>query len=528
MRLDEFLPTDVSRAGADADGAGVAGVEVGALVYDSRLVTPGALFFCVRGFHSDGHEFAAQAVRDGAVALVVERPLGLGVPEIVVGSVRAAMGPIAARFYGDPSCALRVVGVTGTNGKTTSAFLLRALLQAGGEQCGLLGTVKSILGGQEHPVQRTTAEAIDLQGDLRAMVAGGDRACAMEVSSHALELERTAGVHFAAAVFTNLTQDHLDFHDTMEDYFQAKRLLFAPPDPAAAPALSVINVDDPYGRRLAAELPQAITFGVERDAQYRALDVQMDLGGCNLRLQTPVGEHTLRLPLPGRFNVANALGALAAAHALGGDMDVLVAALEDGVRVPGRFEPVQEGQSFAVLVDYAHTPDSLENILLAARELTGPAGKVVCVFGAGGDRDRGKRPLMGAIAARLADVALITSDNPRSEDPEAILAEILAGAAGVGDARGSAGAAVAASADAVGTGGVTRASATVLVEIDRRVAIDQAIKLAGTGDVVVLAGKGHEQGQEFAGGRKVPFDDVTVAREALRARHDRADTGAAA
>jgi UDP-N-acetylmuramoyl-L-alanyl-D-glutamate--2,6-diaminopimelate ligase len=378
MRLEELLATDVP--GAD--------VEVAALAYDSRLVVPGTLFFCVRGFQTDGHDFAEQAVREGAVALVVERRLGLAVPEVVVPSTRAVMGPCAARFYADPSHELRVVGVTGTNGKTTSAFLVRALLEGGGEQCGLLGTIKSVLGGQERAVERTTAEAIDLQRDLRAMRAGGDVACAMEVSSHALELHRTTGVRFAAAIFTNLTQDHLDFHETMEDYFQAKRQLFVPADPAEAPALSVINLDDPYGRRLAAELPDAVTFAVDRPAAYRAEEVQMDLGGCRLRLNTPVGQRTLVLPLPGRFNVANALGALASVHALGGDIDLLLAALERGVRVPGRFEPVEEGQEFAVLVDYAHTPDSLENILLAAREVTGPGGKVLCVFGAGGDRDR--------------------------------------------------------------------------------------------------------------------------------------------
>jgi UDP-N-acetylmuramoyl-L-alanyl-D-glutamate--2,6-diaminopimelate ligase len=503
MRLDELVPTN--SPGGDLSGGGGA-VEIGALAYDSRRVAAGTLFFCVRGFHSDGHDFAERAVRDGAVALVVERPLALDVPQIVVPSTRAAMGPIAARFYADPSAELRVVGVTGTNGKTTSAFLVHALLEAVGERCGLLGTVKSIVAGQERPVARTTEEAIDLQGELRGMLDGGDAACAMEVSSHALELQRTAGVHFAAAIFTNLTQDHLDFHDTMEDYFQAKRLLFLPPAPTDAPGLSVINLDDPYGRRLAGELPDAVTFAVEREATYRAEDVRMDIGGCEMRLRTPAGTYALALPLPGRFNVANALGALAAVHALGGEMDGLLAALERGVHVPGRFEPVEEGQGFAVLVDYAHTPDSLQNILLAAREVTGAAGRVVCVFGAGGDRDRGKRPLMGEIAARLADVAIVTSDNPRSEEPQAIIGEILAGVQKVS----------------------TDTDTEVHVEADRRVAICAAIELARAGDVVVIAGKGHEQGQEFAQGRKLPFDDVGVAREALRARGERIGAGAAA
>ncbi len=505
MRLVELIPSGLA-AGSPLDSAAV---EITALAYDNRAVRPGTLFFCVPGLRSDGHDFAPAAVRAGAAALVVERPLGLGVPEVLVASVRAAMGPVAARFFGDPTAELAVVGVTGTNGKTTTAFLVRALLQAAGRPCGLLGTVTAVVGGVERPATRTTPEAIDLQADFRAMLAGGERACAMEVSSHALALGRTDGTRFAAAIFTNLTQDHLDFHPTMEDYFQAKRRLFlpaaspsgGPPDP---PAVSVVNLDDPYGRRLAAELPHALTFAIDREADYRALDVRLGFDGAHLRLHTPAGERSLSLPLRGRFNVANALGALAAAHALGAELDTLLAALARGAHVPGRFEPVAEGQDFAVLVDYAHTPDSLENVLHAARQLIAPAARVLCVFGAGGDRDRGKRPLMGEIAARLADVAIVTSDNPRSEDPEAIIAEILAGAA---------------RARALGEPPVSALA-------DRRAAIEHAIATARTGDVVLIAGKGHEQGQELADGRKVPFDDVAVAREALHARA--AATGAAA
>jgi UDP-N-acetylmuramoyl-L-alanyl-D-glutamate--2,6-diaminopimelate ligase len=369
-------------------------------------------------------------------------------------------------------------------------------------------------------VARTTPEAIDLQADLRAMLDGGDRACAIEVSSHALELGRVAATRFAAALFTNLTQDHLDFHATMEDYFLAKRRLFlnTAGDPLwLAPRVSVVNVGDPYGRRLAEEVKDARTFAVDGPADYSATDVRCGLDGCSFTLSTPAGERELRLPLPGRFNVANALGALATVHALGGGLDVLVAALERGVRVPGRFEPVSAGQDFAVLVDYAHTPDSLENVLAAARELLsangarheGGGGRVLCVFGAGGDRDRGKRPLMGEIAARLADVAIVTSDNPRSEDPQQIIMEIMGG---VAQAPGAVGASDGAgeTADA--------ASARVHTQVDRRAAIEEAIGSARRGDVVVIAGKGHEQGQELADGRKLPFDDVTVAREALGAR----------
>jgi UDP-N-acetylmuramoyl-L-alanyl-D-glutamate--2,6-diaminopimelate ligase len=481
MRLDGLIAAKLAGEAA--------GVEITGLAYDSRDVAPGDLFFCVSGFRRDGHEFAAEAVRAGAAALVVERPLDLGVPEALVESARAAMAPAAASFYGDPARELRVVGVTGTNGKTTTAYLVRALLEATGVQCGLLGTVKSVVGAEERMVARTTPEAIDLQADLRAMLDGGDRACVMEVSSHALELGRVDAIAFAVAVFTNLTQDHLDFHASMEDYFQAKRRLFVP----VAPAVSVVNVGDAYGRRLADEIDGAIAFAVEAPADYSATDLRCGLDGCRFTLSTRAGRRELALPMPGRFNVANALGALAAADALTGELDVLVAALERGVRVPGRFEPVEAGQQFAVLVDYAHTPDSLENVLASARELVteaGEHGRVLCVFGAGGDRDRGKRPLMGAIAARLADVAIVSSDNPRSEDPQLIIEEILAGVP-------------------PSVGEHVRAIA------DRRAAIEQAIAIARRGDVVIIAGKGHEQGQELADGRKLPFDDTAVARAAL-------------
>jgi UDP-N-acetylmuramoyl-L-alanyl-D-glutamate--2,6-diaminopimelate ligase len=452
-------------------------VEISALAYRSNSVTPGALFFCVPGFTSDGHDFAPDAVERGAAALVTQRRLDLGVPEVVVDDVRAAMGPAAARFYGDPTAQLEVVGITGTNGKTTTAFLVRHLLEAAGRQAGLLGTVKRVVGGVEEDVERTTPEAIDLQATFRRMLDAGDRAVAMEVSSHALELGRVAGIRFAVRVFTNLTQDHLDFHATMDAYFAAKRRLFDEPGPT-----SVVNVDDAYGRRIAAEV-HAVTFGIEHDADYRAREIDFDFTGSRFTLDTPDGAIEVDSPLPGLFNVLNVVGAIAAVRSLG----VHDVSLDGFERVPGRFEPVDEGQDFGVLVDYAHTPDSLENVLRTARELT--RGRLHVVFGAGGDRDPTKRPLMGRAARELADRVLVTSDNPRNEEPESIIDQVMEGAGP--DAERDA---------------------------DRRRAIGRAIADAEPGDVVVIAGKGHEQGQEFERGRKEPFDDKTVAREALRAR----------
>jgi UDP-N-acetylmuramoyl-L-alanyl-D-glutamate--2,6-diaminopimelate ligase len=476
MRLAELV--------AELPGARVVGdgsVEVRDLAYDSRKVEPGTLFFCVVGEKVDGHSFGVRAVEDGAVALVVERELTeVAVTQVVVPDSRAAMAPLAARFYGDPTAKLRVVGVTGTNGKTTTAFLVHEILKAAEYPCGLLGTVKQIVGGVQKEVERTTPEAIELQRTFCQMLAGGDEACAMEVSSHAMTLHRADAIHFEVGVFTNLTQDHLDFHADMEDYFLAKRKLFE-----AGPKTAIVNVDDPYGRRLAEEF-ECVTFSAEgAEADYSARDVSFDAGGARFS----VGDMDLRTGLPGHFNVANALGAFAAAEAMGVGAEIAAAGLARAARVPGRFEPIDEGQGFSVLVDYAHTPDSLENVLRAARRLT--TGRLISVFGAGGDRDRDKRPKMGRAGAELSDLAVITSDNPRSEDPEAIVAEVAAGAEGV-----------------VG-------AAELEVVVDRREAIALALGRAAPGDTVVIAGKGHEQGQEFEAGRKIPFDDREVAREEL-------------
>jgi UDP-N-acetylmuramoyl-L-alanyl-D-glutamate--2,6-diaminopimelate ligase len=428
----------------------VLGVEVTDLAYDARAVTPGALFFCIPGQAADGHDFAAEAVERGAVALVVERRLDdLDVPQLIVPSVRAAMGPAAAEFFGRPSDTLEIAAVTGTNGKTTTAFLLHSILEASGRRPALLTNIRRIVGGEERRIGLNTPEAIDLQRLLHEMLEAGDRSCAMEATSIGGAQGRLAGTRFRVLVFTNLTQDHLDFHGTMDAYFAAKRALFDQADAA------VVNVGDEWGRRLAAELPDAITFSGEDEL------------GAKLRLR-------------GRFNRENAAGAVAAARALDIDDGAIRQGLEAVSGVPGRFESVEAGQPFSVIVDYAHTPDSLDNVLRAAREL-GP-GRLTVVFGAGGDRDREKRPLMGRVAAEAADRAIVTTDNPRSEDPQAIAEEVAGG--------------------------------RLEIVVDRRVAIEHALADARRGDVIVIAGKGADTEMEI-GGEFVPFDDRAVAREVL-------------
>jgi UDP-N-acetylmuramoyl-L-alanyl-D-glutamate--2,6-diaminopimelate ligase len=456
-------------------------VDIRELAYDSRAAAPGTLFFCVQGDRDDGHAFALEAIERGAVALVVERPLVVDVPQLVVGDTRAAMAAAAVEFYEHPSRELTVAGVTGTNGKTTTCFLLFAILAAAGRRPGLLGTIESRVGGERRPALRTTPEAVDVQRALREMLDVGDRSCAMEATSHGARLGRLDGVRFSALAFTNLSRDHLDFHGTLEEYFAAKRSLFVTDDPPPA----ALNADDDHGRRLADELralghERLVTFGFGADADIRAegLDLRDDGAGF-----TAAGI-PLRTRLLGRFNVENALAAVAVARLLELPDEAISQGVEAVRGVPGRFEAVNEGQAFSVVVDYAHTPDSLDNALRTARELA--TGNVICVFGCGGDRDPGKRPLMGEAAERGADVVIVTSDNPRSEAPAAIAAEVTAGL-----------------------------SNEVVVELDRAKAIELAVEQAQPGDLVLIAGKGHEQGQEAAG-ETAPFDDRDVAREALR------------
>src|SRR5882724_2641430 len=372
----------VAAVGA-VDVVGRAPVEVRDLAYDARAVVPGSLFFCVPGAVADGHDFAPEAVERGAVALVVERPVGLGVPEVMVPSSRVAMAKAADEFFGRPTEELQVAGVTGTNGKTTTTFLLYAILAAAGRRPALIGTIEARVGGERRGVRRTTPEAIDLQRLFREMLDSGDRSAAIEASSHASTLHRLDRVRFAALVFTNLSHEHLDFHADMEEYFQAKRRLFVEGAPPAA-----VNIGDEYGGRLAGELPDALTFGFADGAAVG-----------------PAALEGIDLKLRGRFNAENALGALAAARLLGIDDDASARGLESVRGVPGRFETIDEGQAFAVIVDYAHKPVALETLLRAARELA--TGRVLCVFGCGGDRDREKRPQMGRIASELADVVIV-------------------------------------------------------------------------------------------------------------------------
>lgn len=442
--------------------------EITGLAHDSRDVNAGDLFFCVPGANHDGHDFASDAVDQGAVGLVVERPLNVACPQVQTDSVRRAMGPMSSTFYGHPSQSMAVIGVTGTNGKTTVCTLMGSVLAAAGLRTEVLGTLTGT---------RTTPESLDLQHQLACWRSAGVEAVAMEVSSHALHQHRVDGIRYDAAVFTNLTIDHLDYHGTAEEYFAAKARLFTPELADRA----VVNRGDEHGLRLAAE-PRIPTVGYDPGS----LPVRVGLQGTALRWRG----QDVRLPLVGRFNAANALAAAETALLLGASVPEIVAGLESAVPVPGRFQTIESERPFTVIVDYAHTPDGLAQVLAAARELVADAGRLRVVFGCGGDRDAGKRPMMGQVAAEVADQVIVTSDNPRSEDPDAIIAEILAG--------------------------VPHHSRDVMILADRRAAIARSLAEAEDGDVVVVAGKGHETTQTV-GDQVVPFDDRVVARELLAA-----------
>ncbi|MCY4037760.1 MAG: UDP-N-acetylmuramoyl-L-alanyl-D-glutamate--2,6-diaminopimelate ligase [bacterium] len=465
-QLAEAVPGLAGRSG-DAEIAGLA--------HDSREVSPGDLFFCVPGADHDGHDFASDALGRGAAALVVERPLRLPCPQLQTDSVRRAMGPVSSFFYGHPSRSMVVVGVTGTNGKTTVCSLLGSVLTAAGLRTEVLGTLTGT---------RTTPESLDLQRQLASWRSAGVEAVAMEVSSHALHQHRVDGIRYDAAVFTNLTVEHLDYHGTVEEYFAAKARLFTPEMAQRA----AVNRGDEHGRHLAAD-PRIPTVG------YDPRSLPVDVGPLGLRLRWRGSEARLRLN--GRFNAVNALAAAETALLLGAGVPEVLTGLESAAAVPGRFEIVESAHPFTVVVDYAHTPDGLEQVLAAARELLTGSGRLRVVFGCGGDRDTGKRPLMGRVAAESADQVIVTSDNPRSENPDAIISDVVTGISDV-------------------LAGVPRRSRGVLILADRRAAIARSLAEARDGDVVMVAGKGHETTQT-AGRRAIPFDDRAVAQELLAA-----------
>ena len=472
------------------------------VTHDSRRVEAGWVFVALRGLKTDGVDYAHQAIAAGAAAVVAERDAGVGpgprAPWIVVTDARQALAGLAAAFFAHPSREMRVVGITGTNGKTTTGYLVASIFEAAGTRCGLIGTVAYRTGTNEFAATRTTPEAPELHEMMRQMVEAGCGACVVEVSSHALALHRADGIRLSAAVFTNLTRDHLDFHGDMESYFAAKRRLFEML-PADAPA--AVNADDPRGAAVMAVTRRPVTYALSRAADVTPGPLSFSLDGLEFDARTPQGTVRVRSPLVGRPNVYNILAAVSATVALGLPLDAIERGLSRLPGVPGRFERASSpDDDIIVVVDYAHTDDSLRNLLEMARPLA--AHRLITVFGAGGGRDRTKRPLMGMVAARLSDVVVITSDNPRTEDPRRIIDEVNLGAQPE----------------------TRQGSVQVLTMVDRRNAILHAVGEAASGDIVLIAGKGHEKYQEIEG-ELVPFDDVVIAREALAARRLRSRVG---
>ena len=467
--------------------------EVVGVGYDSRRISPGMVFVAIPGKNTDGHQYITAALERGAVAIISQQNgfVPQRATKIKVTDARCALARTAAAFYRFPSQQLKVIGVTGTNGKTTVSFMVKHILEAAGVKTGLLGTVRYEIGERCIPAQRTTPEALEIQAMMAQMLNAGCKACVMEVSSHALDQQRVVGVNFDVGIFTNLTQDHLDYHGTMDAYFQAKQRLFASLGAGGKPATAVINIDDAYGIQLANDpsLEVNLTYGLHDTARLRATKIQLGRGVTRLTIETPAGSFACRLPLIGRHNIYNALAAVGAALALQVDLSTIKTGLETMKPVPGRLEKVDCGQPFSVFVDYAHTDDALQNVLTTLREVT--QGRVLLAFGCGGNRDTGKRAKMGRVAAQLADHTIITTDNPRKESATWIAAQIEEGFR------------------AVRTGGHQ-------VELDRHRAIDELIRMAKPGDVVLLAGKGHETYQEFED-TVVPFDDRVHARETLEA-----------
>lgn len=465
-------------------------VEITGIAYDSRAVEPGTLFVAWQGGTFDGHNFIADAVGRGAAAIVAEMDVDAGVPVVVVPDSRVAMPVLAAKFYDYPSRKMTLVGVTGTNGKTTTTYLMQSIFRAAGKKAGLIGTMGAKIGDEPIKTEHTTPESVDLQKVLAQMVDAGVEAVAMEVSSHGLVQGRTAMCEFDCAIFTNLTQDHLDFHGTLDDYLAAKMMLFSEyPNHSDKQFAALVNVDDPSGAKVVNSTNgKVITYGINSPADVRGSEIEVTESAVSLVITYGGESRKVRVPIGGYFNAYNGLAAVSAALALGIDFDTIIKGLDSSTQVAGRFESVDCGQSFGVIVDYAHTPDGLENVLSTAKELT--KNRLIAVFGCGGNRDRGKRPIMGKIGAELADVVIVTSDNPRKEDPTAIIKDILEG---------------------------IPIEKRVDVIVDRRVAIERAVRIAVAGDLIVIAGKGHEDYQIFAD-KTIHFDDREVAREALSNR----------
>ena len=464
--------------------------EVESIAYDSRRVQKNTLFVALRGEKSDGHQFIAEAIDRGASSIVTEREeKHTRATTVVVENSREALADLAAAFYQKPARRLKMAGVTGTNGKTTTTFLIKHICERGGLRCGLIGTVRYEIGERILPAVRTTPESLDVQELLAQMVDAGCKAAAVEVSSHALAQKRTRGLEWDVAVFTNLTQDHLDFHGTMQSYFESKVSLFSalPEQKMKKKTAAVVNADDHYGQllldRIGKETP-VVTYGMGARSDFRASNYRMEFGGTSYQLDARGKSYLVRVPLIGRFNVANSMAALAAANILGVNLREAILSLGKSPQVPGRLESVPAKRQFQIFVDYAHTDDALLNVLKTLRELE--PRRLIVVFGCGGDRDRQKRPLMGLVADQNADHSIITSDNPRKENPDAIIAEVEKG---------------------------FRSNRYEKIP-DRTEAISRAIALAQPHDIVLIAGKGHETYQEFAD-HTIPFDDVQVARRAL-------------
>ncbi|MXQ55865.1 UDP-N-acetylmuramoyl-L-alanyl-D-glutamate--2,6-diaminopimelate ligase [Shimazuella alba] len=489
MKLSELVDVLHVKEWLDPTDVEITGIET-----DSREVKPGDLFIALRGFTVDGHEYVDKAVEKGAAAILVETPVQASIPIIQVPDTRRAMAFLANRFYQYPSQQLKLIGITGTNGKTTTSHLIEQILKSTGRETGIIGTIGVKIKDKEIPVRNTTPDVVELQKSLRLMVDEGADYTVMEVSSHALHMGRTRGAHYHIAVFTNLTQDHLDYHQTMEKYREAKGLLFSQlgnqyTNKQKENQVAVLNSDDEASDYFATiTAAQVITYGIKKEADVRAKNIEHRVDGVSFELETFQGNVPISLPLFGTFNVYNSLAAVAVALVEGIPLLQIKKSLENLEGVDGRFESVQAGQAYTVLVDYAHTPDSLQNVLTTAKSFA--KGKVICVVGCGGDRDRGKRPLMAGIATAYSDFTVITSDNPRTEDPEAIIADMMEGVSG-------------------------QETTNYTKIVDRKSAIEHALKQAKPGDVVLIAGKGHETYQEINGVR-YPFDDRKIAYEAIK------------